>query len=157
MTNHKMPDYSLLTPAFNTYLERWNTSPTAARVESVDGTAVSTGRAEQWTGVTIPDFILDILMDYTELLRKDPALLIDPNIKQEEFRKELQGFLADEQVLIEEADKLREKCLSYKFGRLDPRYHATEAKLEKVVAKFRLSGDDYHKHLPSFVNTQETW
>jgi len=151
----KIPDYTPLLPLFERYLERWNSSPTATRVENVDGLAVAGGHVENYEGVTIPEFILDILREYTDELRKDPALLIDPQVGEEEYKAKLQTFLDIEKELIKEADGLKELMGSYKLGTLDPRYHITKRKLTKVVESFRLTDEDYQTHLPD-LHHEET-
>lgn len=145
-----MKDYGPVLPLFERYIDRWNTSPTAKRIGDIESSAIIQGRAEQWQGVTIDQFMLDILMEYTDMLRQNPALLIDPQIKQEEFKAQMQEFLEEEALLLEEADALTEELKGYKLGKMDPRWHKADKKLKAVVSKFRMSGDDYHKNMPKF-------
>ena len=150
-----MRNYGPVIPLFERYIEAWNTSATAKRVEDVDSMAIERGSIGNWEGPTIPEIILDILKEYTDILRENPALLIDPDIEHNKFREQLQGFLDDEQILIDEADALTEEMGGYKLGKLDPRWHKANKKRIIVVGKFRLTDEDYQIHLPKLQNEEK--
>jgi hypothetical protein len=127
------------------FVGEWEESPVSKRVTEVEGLAITTGRASQWTGQSIPEFWLNKLQELTTLLRENPELLEDDSPAAK-----LKEFLAEEQILIDEADRLTEKLESYILGPLDPRYHRDQKKLREVIDDFRLTNKDYQLNWTAF-------
>lgn len=138
-----MPDYSRVEPILQRYLERWMESPTAKRISDVEFAAIASGRAAEWEGISVTDFWIDILREYTETLRANPELLRDTQAENAAFRVRFQQFLEDEQKLIDRADELKEMMSGYALGALDPRWHKAKKELHDVVGKFRLVDENY--------------
>jgi len=139
-----MSEYSRVEPIIQQFLQRWAESPTAKRISDVESAAIVTGRAANWEGVTVVEFWLDVLREYTEILRANPELLKDLEVENATVRSRLQAFLEEEQLLIDRADELKSQMASYALGALDPRWHKAKKELQEVVGKFRLT--EYQGH-----------
>lgn len=139
-----MPNYSRVEPIILRFVERWMESPTAKRISDVESAAIITGRAGEWEGVSVTDFWIDIMREYTDMLRANPELLKDVEAENEKYRTRLRAFLDDEQKLIDRADELRDEIDGYKLGVLDPRWHKANKELREVVAQFRLTDETYN-------------
>jgi len=138
-----MDDYQQVLPYIGEYINRWKDSPTARRVGDIESTAILSGRAEEWKGVTIDEFFIDILLQYTEVLRNDPSLLGLPSGDEMKSKDSMKQFLDEEKKRIDRVDELTKKMNSYKLGKADPRWHKTSKAREKAIEEFRLTGDSY--------------
>lgn len=150
-----MSDFNRVAPYLEIYLKRWMDSPTAKRIVDVEELAIVSGRADHWKGVTVPDFILGILQEYTLLLRQHPELLKssqEAELEQAVFQERLKGFLTEEQDLIDKADHLTQLVESYKLGRFDPRWHKAQSELTETVKQFRLTDEKYQLNLGELPN-----
>lgn len=129
------------------YLRAWSQSQAAARVDAVEGFALTHGFTE-YQGQTIQDFITFVLNDLIIFLAETPTL-IETVISEEEASARVEAFLVEEQAKLDEAAALLAEMNSYWFKGFDPRYRKATKRYKEVTASFRLVDSDNNLTVPS--------
>lgn len=122
------------------YLASWKESESASRVDAVEGFAINHGFG-QYTGETIPEFLIATLNDLLLFLAVNPNLL--EGVTENAPENPIDVFLREEGEKLNTAAELLKEMNGYWFGRFDPRYHRAAKYYHKVVKSLRLT-DQYY-------------